>query len=191
MKSWQFALLGLFTGMIATAVLFLVTSPPRGTSLELLPAPSPAPIVVQVDGAVVNPGVYSLPRGSRVQQAVRAAGGFAITANQSAVNLAAPLNDGARLTVPGEGTLIAPLQQPTGEPGDKKEKNPASTSPVNLNTATLEELQTLPGIGPTRAQQILDYRQANGAFKTIDELQNVSGIGPATFDKLKPFITVN
>jgi competence protein ComEA len=193
MKHWQNTLLGLFIGMIATAVLFLVTAPPRGTSVELLPAPSPAPIQVHVDGAVKNPGVYSLPSASRVGQAIQAAGGFNAQANQGAVNLAARLKDGDRLTIPAEGTQVAPLQS-NAEPTVPKSKSAALATPgapVNLNTATLEDLQTLPGIGVTRAQDILDYRQAHGVFKTIDELQNVKGIGEATFERLKPFITVN
>lgn len=192
MKSWHHTLLSLSIGIIASAVLFLVTSPPRGTSVVLLPAPSPMPILVHVDGAVQNPGVYSLPPGSRVQQAIQAAGGLSAKANQSAVNLAARLKDGDKLTIPAEGTPVAP--QPVVVTSDRKEKSagPATpNAPVNLNTATLQELQTLPGVGPTRAQDIIDYRQAHGDFKTIDELQNVTGIGPVTFEKLKDFITVN
>jgi competence protein ComEA len=193
MKSWQYTLLVLFTGMIASAVLFLVTSPPRGTSVVLLPAPSPAPIMVQVDGAVQNPGVYSLPRDSRIQQAIQAAGGFNPKANPGAVNQAAKLKDGDRLTVPAEGTQVTPLQ-PAVEPTARKEKSASLATPaalVNINTATLEELETLPGIGATRAQDILDYRQAHGGFKTIEDLQEVTGIGPATFEKIKPFITID
>jgi competence protein ComEA len=189
MKNWQHTLLWLFIGMIATAILFLVTAPPRGTSVELLPAPSPAPIMVHVDGAVQHPGVYALPPNSRVQDAIQAAGGFGSEANQSAVNLAARLEDGNRLTIPNIGT---PIASPSSElPGSNRVKDIPPGAPVNINTATLEELQTLPGIGATRAQDILDYRQAHGSFQTIDDLKNVTGIGDATFERLKDLITVN
>ncbi len=200
MKSWHHTLLGLFIGMAATAVLFLVTAPPRGASVELLPAPTAAPILVHIDGAVQHPGVYALPRDSRIQEAIQAAGGFSQQANQDAVNMAARLKDGDKLIIPAAGTpaVLPQASQPTVA----KAKGPAQGSaqsvakvtpgaPVNINTATLDELQTLPGIGATRAQQIIDYRQAHGNFKTIDELQNVTGIGPATYEKLKDWITVD
>ncbi len=192
MKSWHHTLLGLFIGMVATAVLFLVTAPPRGASVELLPAPTPAPIMVHIDGAVQHPGVYALPRDSRIQEAIQAAGGLSQQANQDAVNLAARLKDGDKLIIPAAGTpAVLPL---ASQPTTSKSKSSAQATPgapVNINTATLDELQTLPGIGATRAQQIIDYRQAHGGLKTIDEIQNVTGIGPATYEKLKDLITVN
>jgi competence protein ComEA len=192
MKSWQFIMVGLFIGMLVAAALFLVASPPRGTSVTLLPAPSPAPIVVQVDGEVQNPGVYHLSRESRVQQAIQAAGGLRSAANKEAINLAAKLKDGDKLLVPALGTPVAPPPYASNQGSDTQllaESTPIG--PVNLNTATFEELQTLPGIGATRAQQIIDYRQQHGSFKTIEELDNVEGIGPAILDKLRQFITVN
>lgn len=189
MKNWQYTLLWLFIGMIATAILFLVTAPPRGDSVELLPAPSPAPIMVHVDGAVQRPGVYALPPNSRVQDAIQAAGGFSAKANQGAINLAARLEDGDRLTVPETGTPVAPPS--SGIPDSNRSKDIAPGSVVNINTATLNELQTLPGIGSTRAQEIIDYRQAHGGFKTIEDLMNVTGIGEATFERLKGLITVD
>ncbi len=192
MKSLHHTLLGLFIGMVATAVLFLVTAPPRGASVELIPAPTPAPIMIDIDGAVQHPGVYALPRDSRVQEAIQAAGGLSQQANQSAVNLATRLKDGDKLTIPAAGTQVALPQSSESTPVKAKSSAQATPgAPVNINTATLEELQTLPGIGATRAQQIIDYRQANGGFKSIDELQNVTGIGPATYEKLKDWITVD
>jgi competence protein ComEA len=193
MKQWHYTLLVFLVGMIASAALFLVASPPRGTAVELLPAPTPAPIVIDVDGAVLRPGVYSLPRESRVQDAIQAAGGLSQTANQNAVNLATRLKDGDKLTIPALGTPFA-IEPATPPATRSKAVDPSLATPgalVNLNTASLEELQTLPGIGPTKAQQIIDYRQAHGVFKTIDELQNVTGIGPATFEQLRSFVTVN
>jgi competence protein ComEA len=198
MKNWQLMLLALFIGMLSTAVLFLVASPPRGTSIELLPAPTPAPMMVHVSGAVVQPGVYALPRDSRVVDAVQAAGGFSAQADEGAVNMAARLKDGDKLVIPAIGALPpaagAPEQPPSGESSPGRSSSiPESTSGglVNINTASLEELQTLPGIGATRAQDIIDYRQAHGGFTTIEDLQNVTGIGTATFERLKDLITVN
>ncbi len=194
MKNWQYTLLWLFLGMIATAILFLVTAPPRGKSIELLPAPSPAPIMVHVDGAVRQPGVYALAPGSRTQDAIQAAGGLSTEANVDAINLAAPLRDGDKLVIPRIGTPAA--AQPAAVPTSIRAQplpglDSSVGSLVNINTATLEELQTLPGIGAVRAQDIIDYRQANGAFKTIEELEKVTGIGPATFERIKDLITVN
>ncbi len=195
MKNTLQILLWILIGIIASAVLFLVTAPPRGTAVELLPAPSPAPIQVHVDGAVKQPGVYALPPGSRVQAAIQAAGGLTGQANQNAVNLAARLADGDKLRVPEIGAPGEPAaaQDPDPTPAASKSKSiPAAVpgAPLNLNTATLDELQTLPGIGLTRAQQIIDYRQAHGGFHSIDELKDISGIGDATFARLKDLVIV-
>ncbi len=191
MKEWQSRLLWLFIGITVSAILFLVTAPPRGESIELLPAPSPAPIMVHVDGAVIQPGVYALPRESRVQDAIHAAGGLNPKANRNVINLAAPLQDGDRLVVPEAGTPMA--APPMELPGANRSNNSFGStagSLVNINTATAEQLQTLPGIGVTRAQDIIDYRQEHGNFTSVEDLKNVKGIGDATFENLKMLITV-
>lgn len=192
MKNWQLMLLALFLGMIATAVLYLVTSPPRGTSIELLPAPTLAPMMVHVDGAVMQPGVYALPRDGRVVDAIQAAGGLGPKADEGAINLASRLQDGDKLTIPAVGTPAA-LPFSSTPPPVRSNSIPESTpgALVNINTAALDELQTLPGIGATRAQDIIDYRVAHGSFATIHDLEKVTGIGPATFERLKTLITVN
>lgn len=193
MKNLFQALLWILVGMIASAVLFLVVMPPRGKGVELLPAPTAAPILVHVDGAVQKPGVYPLLRESRAQDAIQAAGGLSPNANSSAVNLAARLKDGDKLIIPGIGTALPPptASTPSSRSGKTIAGQTATPSgPVNLNTATIEELQTLPGIGATRAQDIIDYRDSHGGFKTINEIENVSGIGPSTFEKLKDRISV-
>lgn len=192
MKNWQLMLLALFFGIISSAVLFLVAAPPRGNAIELLPAPTPAPMMVHVNGAVAQPGVYALPRDSRVVDAVQAAGGFGANADESAVNLAARLKDGDQLTIPAIGEAASPpssSQPPANRSNSIPESAPGKL--VNINTATSEELQTLPGIGATRAQDIIDYRQANGNFTTIEDLQKVKGIGPSTYERLKDLVTVN
>src|SRR5512133_649941 len=151
MKNGFQILLGIVIGMIVSAAIFLVISPPRGKAIELLPAPTAAPILVHVDGAVANPGVYTLAKDSRVQDAVKAAGGFNPQANLDAVNLAARLKDGDKLLILAQGTAAPPnlTPQPTGQKS-KAISTRTPSGPVNLNTATLEELQTLPGVGETR-----------------------------------------
>jgi competence protein ComEA len=190
---------GLLCGLLAAGGLYLTTRPPGGSPVSLLPPPEPAPIVVHISGAVAQPGLYSLPVGSRVQDLIAAAGGLLPEADDTALNLAAPLEDGTHLVIPSRkptlpppptarpGAAATPVAGPTPPPG---EEVPASSGAININTATLEELDTLPGVGPAIAQRIIDYRTTNGLFVTIEDLQNVKGIGPATFEKLKALITV-
>jgi competence protein ComEA len=145
------------------------------------PAP-PRQLVVHVVGAVRRPGLYRLADGSRIDDAIRRAGGARPKAALQLVNLAAPVADGQQVIVPvlGETPAAATAAGSGGAaaPGAK----------VHLNTATLEQLDTLPGIGPVTAQKILDYRTANGAFSSVDELDAVSGIGPARLEQLRPLV---
>lgn len=158
---------------------------------------NPATIQVHVAGAVKMPGVYELPAGARVNEAVRLAGVLP-EANPNALNLAAPLNDGQQVIVPRRGEeAMANAAGSTGTgvgtaPGNTN--GSASAGPggrVNINTAGLAELDSLPGIGPTLAQRILDYRTQKGPFRTIEDLENVPGIGAKKFADLKDLITVN
>ncbi|MCH7663262.1 MAG: ComEA family DNA-binding protein [Chloroflexi bacterium] len=184
---WVYLLLGILGGLLGAGLLILVFSPPRGEPVRLLPAPTQALLVVHVDGAVANPGVYTLEPGSRIRDAVEAAGGLSPDASAERINMAAFLDDGIRIVVPHFAT-----PQPTnldGSPAD--EPTVAPTFPININTASLDELQVLPGIGPVKAQRIIDYRDENGRFESIDELLNVTGIGPATFEQFKDLITVD
>jgi competence protein ComEA len=136
-------------------------------------------VVVDVVGAVRRPGLYRLAQGARIADAVARAGGATRKADLALINLAAPLADGEQVIVPGRGTAVAGA---TAAPGA------APTGPVHLSTATLEQLDTLPGIGPVTAQKILDYRQEHGAFSSVDELDAVPGIGPARLDQLKDLV---
>lgn len=141
-------------------------------------------VVVHVAGAVARPGLYRLPEGSRVDDAVLLAGGAKPKAALDLVNLAAPVVDGQQVIVPLQGAgggTAAPSAGTTGE-GD------APGAKVRLNSATLEQLDELPGVGPVTAQQILDYREANGAFRSVDELDAVPGIGPARLEQLRPLV---
>jgi competence protein ComEA len=139
-------------------------------------------IVVHVSGAVANPGIYTLPLGSRVNDAVQLAVPLR-EANLDALNLAALISDGQKISVPREGEEVS-LQE------DLSGNITSSVSKINLNTATLAELDTLPGIGPSTAQKIIDYRTQNGGFKSVDELDAVSGIGPKKLEQLRNLVTV-
>ena len=188
MKTWQSVLLGILLGVLITAAILVTMRLSTGTSVTLPPITTPAPFLIQVDGAVLHPGLYTLPSGSRVQDAVAAAGGVSAESNTSSLNLAARLKDGVKVIVPFQ--VVA---NPTSPP-DSKALNtaPAAPSfPIDLNTATLEQLDTLPGIGPTRAGDIIRYRDQHGGFQQIDELKEVRGIGEVTFEALKDLVTIN
>jgi competence protein ComEA len=137
-------------------------------------------IFVQVVGAVVRPGVYPLPSGSRTFDAIAAAGGVTADGDEQAVQLAAVVGDGARVVVPKKGQNVttgstAPAPSGGGAPPG---------TPVSLSDATVEQLDSLPGIGPSTAQQIVAYRDAHGPFTSVEQLDEVSGIGPATLARL-------
>jgi competence protein ComEA len=163
----------------------IVVSTPIPTPTPL-PTPTPAPIRVHVSGAVRQPAVYELAPGSIVQDAVDAAGGPASNADLDCINLALELRDQQQVYVPRQGETSAPPPVSGGDPDSG-----GSTGPlININTATTAELDTLPRIGPTMAQRIVEYREASGPFAAIEDVQNVPGIGPATFEGLKDLITV-
>jgi competence protein ComEA len=139
-------------------------------------APSGGQIIVAVQGRVAHPGLYRLPSGARVADAIEAAGGALPGVDLSYVNLARKLSDGELILV---GTTPPPEQSAPGAGGK-----------VNLNTATLTQLDALPGVGPALAQRILDYRAQHGDFRSVDDLRHVPGIGDAKFAQLKDLVTV-
>jgi competence protein ComEA len=157
--------------------------PPRSTPIvaEKPRAEETPKVVVHVVGAVRRPGLYRLREGSRIADALSRAGGATRKADLALVNLAAPVADGVQVVVPRRlpSAAGAPASAPSGAPGA------AAQGPVHLNTATLEQLDALPGVGPVTAQKILDYRQQNGGFASVDELDAVPGIGPARLDQLR------
>ncbi|HEX7255745.1 MAG TPA: ComEA family DNA-binding protein [Gaiellaceae bacterium] len=146
-------------------------------------AAAPARLVVHVVGAVRRPGLYRLEHGSRIADAVRRAGGATRRADLSLVNLAAQVSDGSQVVVPKRAVVEAGSAAegeggPVGAPG----------GPVHLNTATFEQLDALPGVGPVTAQKILDYREQHGAFSSVDDLDAIPGIGPARLEQLRDLV---
>jgi competence protein ComEA len=146
----------------------------------------PTRVVVDVVGAVRRPGLYRLAQGARVADAVARAGGSTRKADLSLVNLAALVSDGEQVVVPGRGAGVA-AGAAAGAAGASSASG-IPTGPVHLNSATVEQLDALPGIGPVTAQKIIDYRQKHGAFTSVDELDAVSGIGPARLDQLRDLV---
>ena len=143
-------------------------------------------ITVDVKGAVKSPGIYDLPVGSRVHDAVQKAGGLTEEADSKSLNLAQKVSDEALVYVPTKGEEATSQQAASGtSPSTSKEKK------INLNKASLEELKQVKGLGGKRAQDIIDHREANGKFKSVDELKKVSGIGAKTIEKLKDYVTVD
>ena len=169
--------------------LWYVRSLPRPVEVQAPRAapvvtPSPASLIVHVAGWVHRPGVYELPEGSRVIDAVDMAGGPRNGAELGALNLAAPLSDGQQVLV-SKAAPAGAGAVPTA-PGT----SPAATALVNVNTAAAEELETLPGIGEVLAATIIAYREGHGPFTTVDQLLDVSGIGEVTLEEIRDLVTV-
>lgn len=177
-----------------TAPVADVTSTSSGTTAP----PVPSVVVVHVDGAVAVPGVHELWPGARVDDAIAAAGGLTPAADRERLNLAAPVADGQRVWVPRAGEDEPPVVVPVGgdpragpaaDPGADPGSG-ATPGPVDLNTADLATLETLPGIGPTIAAAIVRHRETEGPFQRVDDLLDVAGIGPSRFAQLEGLVTV-
>jgi len=183
----------LFGAAAAVAVVLLLAIRHLGGGGSAAPAvtPLPAPartrpaaaklLVIDVAGAVRHSGLYRLRAGSRIDDAIAVAGGATRKAQLDSVNLAAPVADGEQVIVPERGAAgVAAAGAPAA--------GSSPSAPLDLNSATLEELESLPGIGPVTAQKILDYRQAHGAFHAVAELEGVPGIGPGHMAQLKGLV---
>jgi competence protein ComEA len=183
----------LFGGAVAVAVVIVLALRHFGGGAVPAAVPSYAPrparaakpaatklLVVDVAGDVRRPGLHAVPAGSRVEDAIVAAGGATRKAQLDAVNLAAPVADGEQIVVPGSGA--------GGVAADSSPAGSSPSAPLDLNSATLEQLEALPGIGPVTAQKILDYRQQHGAFHSVVELEGVPGIGPTHMAQLKGLV---
>ena len=151
---------------------------------------SPRTVTVHVCGAVKKEGVYTLAEGSRIRDAVEAAGGFSEEADTAYLNLAMELSDAVQIRVPTkeEAGAYSPEQSGSGEEANGSAS--AAEGKININTASREELMKIPGVGEVRAQRIIEYREQSGPFETIEDLMKVSGIKNASFEKMREYITV-
>lgn len=172
-KLWQQALVFFCAGVILTAIGFIVSSPPRGNGIMLTPAIGKQ-IVVHIDGEIVNPGVYEIAPDSRIQDIVTKAGGLTISARTEGLNLARFIADGEKITIPSKNV----------------ESPDTGSNLLNLNTATLEELDKLPGIGKVKAQAIIDYRTKEGLFTSVEQLLLVQGITDDLYAGIKDLVVI-
>ena len=188
---------GAVAAMVALAVGWWLLRPPADPPEEALPfassttgpsaTPSSGPelLVVHVACAVASPGIHELPAGSRVADAIAAAGGLTPQADPTRINLAAPVSDGQRVYI-----LAVGEQEPAVAAGSGETTAGAPAGPVNLNTADAEALDALPGVGPATAAAIIEHRGKVGAFTTVDQLLDVPGIGEAKLEALRDLVTV-
>jgi len=164
---------GVFIGLTVGGLIWITARPPQGVPILLAASSTASPLTVYISGEVVNPGVYKLPQGSRILDAINSAGGFLSDADKSGINLAEIIIDSSQIDIP---SILG--------------REDSSTGKVNINTATIDELEGLPGIGPTAARMIIEYRQSHGFFTSIDDIQKVEGIGPVTYEKIRNLISI-
>lgn len=205
------ALLGLL--LVGVGLVFTKASRQQETGIEILPAEEgevtgsseKSSLFVDIAGAVINPGVYELPRESRINDLLVAAGGLSSEADREWVeanlNRAQELTDGVKVYIPSRGEVENQAPVKSGVVAGQKTLSTSGEQKyfgvvepkiglININTASLSELDSLPGIGPAYAQRIIDYRENHGGFKSVEEIKNVSGIGTKTFEKIKDKITI-
>ena len=201
MKPWLTLIYGLLLGLLIGGLIILIANPSPGNAITLNPAPtatstplpSPTktmePILVQISGEVAAPGIYSLQKNARLDELIALAGGMTIEADLARVNEVALLHDGDYFYIPAEGEAIpeTAANSSTNLTGDL---DPQFEYPLDLNAADQEALESLPGIGPAKATDILAYREAHGGFTSIEELENVPGIGKATVESLLDYLYV-
>lgn len=184
LKATLYLASGILFGLFLAALVWVVARNPTGEAVILRPVPTEKPVIVYITGAVPRPGVYALPQGARMQDAISAAGGFLAEAEKSEINLAALLEDGEKVDIPyieGASPFVA-------TPGSTVEA--ASTELININIASEAELVDLPGIGTTLAKRIIEAREQNGPFTDLQNLDDrVSGLGPGNIERFKDLIT--
>ena len=201
MKPWLLLLTGVLIGLLAAGGILLIARPERGTPITLMPAPTLTPsglpkptatltpIEVLIKGQVNKPGIYELEKETRLYDLIALAGGLTESADIDRVNNVFILRDGDYFFIPSIGEKIPDTAR--NAPGN----NPFDDAsyfdyPLNLNTASKAALETLPGIGPTKAMDIINYREQVGAYKTVDDLLNIAGIGPSTLDAIREYLIV-
>lgn len=197
MKGWQQITLGIFIGLLLAGLILIFVLPQRGSAIVLItktPNLTPIPtatlslIRVHLTGAINAPGMLSLPKGSNLADAIEKAGGLIDGYDSNLLNLAEVLQDGSRIHIPNIAEQESGFNNPQRSQPLLNIEEPLL---VNINTADLDTLVLLPGIGPSKAQAIIQYREQNGLFMRIEDIQKVKGIGPSTFDSIKDLITID
>ncbi|NMC53271.1 MAG: ComEA family DNA-binding protein [Chloroflexi bacterium] len=177
-KPWALIAIGVLIGLLSAGLILFVSSPPNSDPVMVLPTYTAEPVWVHISGAVTNPGVYALSSPSRLQDAIQAAGGLSQQADETKINLASFISDGQKIVIPRQGETIETRTEESG------------SAQININTASFEEIEALPGIGPQKASDILKYRETHGPFQSIDDLLKVNGIGEKTLQQIRPYITL-
>ncbi len=184
MKTWQMVLIGVFGGLIGAALILIVNSPPRGQGIEIIPPPTPGPAIVHVTGAVQQPGVYKIDKDLRVQDAITAAGGLQPNAAAEKINLAAKIHDGGQIFVPtqcvGQDCALLAIEN--------AQKTASLSAPININTADVQTISTLPAIGPSKAEAIVAYRDEHGFYTSLKDIEDVPGIGAGIIEQIKDWV---
>lgn len=162
---------------------------------EVIDSEQEEQVIIHIAGQVKNPGIVKIKQGARIADIIEQAGGLAEEADITDINLAYEVEDGQKITIPKKGEhIVETITEESGQISSSLQQTvpdtKASNKKVNINKATVEELQNLDGIGEATAQKIIDYRKANGGFKQIEDLKNVSGIGEAKFEAIKEQITI-
>lgn len=201
MKDLRLLLYGILIGLLATGAILLISQPGRGVPIALSPAPSAtqtslpkptattSPIQVQVGGEVNNPGIYFVENYTRLGDLITLAGGLTHQADHNRINLVLLLRDGDYIYMPAANEIIPETAR--NAPGNSYLGNENEFDyPLNLNQASQEALESLPGIGPAKAVDILTYRDSIGSFSSVDELLNVIGIGPTILETLRDYLVI-
>jgi competence protein ComEA len=201
MKPWQLLLTGVLFGLLAAGGILLISQPERGVPIVLSPPPTPTntaspkpsatpvPIQVLIKGQITHPGIYMIDRETRLIDLIELAGGLTEQADIDRVNDVFMLRDGDYFYIPTTGETIPETAR--NAPGNNPLDNPAYFDyPLDINTASQEAFESLPGIGPAKAADIIAFREQNGNFTAIDDLLSVPGIGPTTLDSIRDYLII-
>lgn len=199
MKQLYLISFGLLIGLLASGLILIIASPDSGQPIILYPAPTAtetstpkptktnAPITVQINGEIQKPGIYAVPENSRVEDLILAAGGLTEDADIRFVNFALIVRDGDYIYIPSEGEKIPEIARNSSINALLDDENDIHY-PININEASQDDFESLPGIGPSKASDIIAYRQMVGSFSSLDDLLEISGIGPATLEALSDYL---
>ncbi|MCD4752252.1 MAG: ComEA family DNA-binding protein [Anaerolineaceae bacterium] len=171
---------GVLFGLVLTALILIISAPPKPEKIKILPTYTPHSIAIHITGEVINPGLYFVQPGTRVADLIEIAGGLSQDARLENINLATQLQDGQKITIPSitDNTTLAAVTEII------------ENKRININLCSIQELESLPGIGENKAQAIIDYRNTTGEFFTIEDIMLVPGIGESIFESIKELISI-